>query len=122
MLMSALERIPPATFEGKLNAEGRVVVPAAIRRLLGVTSGDRLLFVADAEGVVRLTSARILVDTVWANNRGGDAVDAGEYVRHMRDEDRRHEVEQAEASRRDAIDDRSDAEVGDDLFANLDLL
>lgn len=120
--MSALEHVP-ATFEGKLNPEGRVVVPAAIRRLLGVGSGDRLLFVSDAHGAVTLTSARALIHAVWANNHGGDGGDSGEDVRQMRDADQQHELEQVlEISEQDAVDQRTDSEVGDELFADLDLL
>jgi AbrB family looped-hinge helix DNA binding protein len=119
--MSALEHIP-ATFEGKLNPEGRVVVPAAIRRLLGVSSGDRLLFVSDAQGGVRLTSAKALIHAVWANNHGGDGGDSGEDVRQMRDADRRYELEREQAiSEQDVADERTDAEVGDALFADLGL-
>ena len=119
--MSALEHVP-ATFEGKLNPEGRVVVPVAIRRLLGVGSGDRLLFVSDAQGGVRLTSARSLIHAVWANNHGGDAGDSGDDVRQMRDADQRHELEQErEMSEQDAADERTDDEVADELFANLHL-
>jgi bifunctional DNA-binding transcriptional regulator/antitoxin component of YhaV-PrlF toxin-antitoxin module len=119
--MSALEHVP-ATFEGKLNPEGRVVVPAAIRRLLGVGTGDRLLFVSDAQGRVSLTSATALIHAVWANNHGGDGGDSGEDVRQMRDADRQYELDQAqEISVQDALDERSDSEVADALFADLDL-
>jgi hypothetical protein len=62
------------------------------------------------------------VDLVWANNHGGDGGDSGEYVRQVRDADRKHEVDQAqEVSRQDPADERTDAEVGDALFASLDL-
>ena len=119
--MSALEHVP-ATFEGKLNPEGRVVVPAAIRRLLGVGSGDRLLFVSDAQGRELLTSAKELIHAVWANNHGGDGGDSGEDVRRMRDSDRQYELQQAqEISKQDSLDERTDSEVGDALFAALDL-
>jgi bifunctional DNA-binding transcriptional regulator/antitoxin component of YhaV-PrlF toxin-antitoxin module len=121
--MSALEHAPvAATFEGKLNAEGRVVVPVAIRRLLGVSSGDRLLFVSDADGNVRLTSVKAVIHGVWANNHGGDGGDSGEDVRRMREADRTRELEQLQdISQQDALDDRTDDEVANGLFASLNI-
>ena len=100
-----------------------MVVPAAIRRLLGVGSGDRLLFVSDAQGAVSLTSAKALIHAVWANNHGGDGGDSGKDVRQMRDADERYELEQVqEILEQDTVDRRTDSEVGDELFADLDLL
>jgi AbrB family looped-hinge helix DNA binding protein len=86
--MAAVGDIPSrATLEARLTPEGRIVVPAAIRRHLGVEAGDRLLFVTDDEGRVQLTTARALIHAVWANNHGGDGGNAGEYVREARDAD-----------------------------------
>jgi AbrB family looped-hinge helix DNA binding protein len=111
-----------AMLEGKINAEGRVVVPAAIRRVLGVGSGDRILFVTDEAGNVRLTSANAVIQTVWANNHGGDAGDSGDDVRELRDADRLLEQErEQEIAEQDASDLRTDDQVADALFDALDL-
>jgi AbrB family looped-hinge helix DNA binding protein len=110
------------TMESKINAEGRVVVPAAIRRLLGVRAGDRLLFVPDGLGGVRLTSPQALIREVWANNHGPEGGESGADVRAMRDEDQERELERLnETSAQDALDTRSDAEVASALFASLGL-
>ncbi len=42
-------------FETKISTGGRVVIPAAIRRQLGVTDGDTVLWVTH-DNVVRLTT------------------------------------------------------------------
>ena len=55
------------TCDSRLSPEGRVVIPAPIRRALGLHPGDRVTFVLDADGV-RLLSARALADLVWSNN------------------------------------------------------
>jgi len=120
--MAALDRLPPATVDGKINAEGRVVVPVSIRRLLGVGSGDRLLFVTDDAGNVRLTSVKAMIEAVWANNHGGEAGDSGEGVRSLRDADHQQELDQMqEISEQDAADTRTDDEVAAALFADLGL-
>jgi len=123
--MAALDRLPPATVDGKINAEGRVVVPVSIRRLLGVGSGDRLLFVTDDAGNVRLTSVKAMIEAVWANNHGGEigeAGNAGEDVRSLRDADHQQELDQMqEISEQDAADTRTDDEVAAALFADLGL-
>lgn len=55
------------TLDSRVSPEGRVVIPAPIRRALGLHPGDRVTFVLDADGV-RLLSARVLADLVWSNN------------------------------------------------------
>jgi AbrB family looped-hinge helix DNA binding protein len=113
--MSALE-------ESKINTEGRVVVPAAIRRLLQIGPGDRLLFVPDEHGGVRLTSPQALIRELWANNHGGDGGDSGKDVRAMRDDDRQSELGQLEETpAADGLDARSDDEVASELLASLGL-
>jgi bifunctional DNA-binding transcriptional regulator/antitoxin component of YhaV-PrlF toxin-antitoxin module len=98
-----------------------VVVPAAVRRLLGVGSGDRVLFVSDEQGVY-LTSPKALVHAVWANNPQGPAEDSADNVRHVRDADHQHEVERiGELLKSDPADDRTDDEFVDALFTSLDL-
>jgi hypothetical protein len=87
-----------------------------------VGPGDRLLFVSDDAGNVRLTSAKALIYAVWANNHGGDGGDSGRDVRSLRAADQQRELEQVqEISEQDALDTRTDGEVADALFASLDL-
>jgi AbrB family looped-hinge helix DNA binding protein len=72
----------------KLGPEGRVVIPASIRRHLGVGPGDNLRFVLHADGRVEIVSPQVLAEALWANNTGGDAVDSAELVRSVRSADR----------------------------------
>ncbi len=71
----------------RLGPEGRVVIPAPIRRHLGVGPGDNLRFLLRADGTVEIVSPRVLAEALWANNTGGDAVDSAEVVRELRRED-----------------------------------
>jgi AbrB family looped-hinge helix DNA binding protein len=41
-----------------LGERGRLVLPAPLRRQLGVEPGDRLIFTMDEEGVLRVLTAR----------------------------------------------------------------
>lgn len=88
----------------KLSAEGRVVVPAAIRAALGVGPGDRVRFVVE-DGEVKIVTAQSLLYAVWANNHGGDAGDSVVDVRRGR---------QADAARGAAKWDRVAAEIAAD--------
>lgn len=54
----------------RLSAEGRVVIPAAVRSALGVGPGCRVRFVV-SDGEVRLLTAQSLLAAVWANNHDG---------------------------------------------------
>jgi AbrB family looped-hinge helix DNA binding protein len=80
--------------ESKVSAEGRVSIPADIRHALGLQAGDRVQFVLDG-ATVRLVTARSLAESVWSHNTGGDACDAGEVIREVREaeEDRPGERE-----------------------------
>jgi AbrB family looped-hinge helix DNA binding protein len=81
----------PAVLDTKIGPEGRVVIPVAIRRLLGVSAGDHVQFVV-LDGHVELVSARQLAHQMWANNHGGDALDSTDVVRAERAHDRLVEV------------------------------
>jgi AbrB family looped-hinge helix DNA binding protein len=120
--VTARRPVPANTLESRINAEGRVVVPAAIRKLLGVGPGDRLLFVCDEHGAVRLTSAKILIEAMWANNHGIPGGDSGEDIRQMRDADREMEAErERELAEQRAADNRTDDEIAEQLFTELGL-
>ncbi len=80
----------------RLSPEGRVSIPAAVRHQLGVGAGDRIIFVQQDDGTYLMTTPMTLVREMWANNHGGDAGDAGEYVRDMREADNEQERLRAE--------------------------
>ncbi len=63
-----------------------MVVPAEVRRHLGVGPGDKLRFVVGEDGRVELVTARLLTLALWAHNTGG-AVDSTEIVRELRRQD-----------------------------------
>lgn len=48
-------REPAATYETSVDANGRIVLPAPVRRQLGVGPGDEVVLRLDADGV-RVTS------------------------------------------------------------------
>lgn len=77
----------PVTLDSTVSPEGRVVIPAPIRRALGLHPGDRVTFVLEPDGV-RLVSARVMADLVWSNNPPAPADgDATGDVREIRDRD-----------------------------------
>ena len=69
------------------------MIPAEIRRRLGVAAGDQVQFVVRGDGPIELATARMLTELVWANNHGGDALDSTEVVRAERERDRAVEAE-----------------------------
>lgn len=76
--------------ESKVSPEGRVSIPVAVRRQLGVQPGDSVRFLLGEDGQYRLATSRSVAEALWARNTGPDAGDAGETVRAMREaEDRR---------------------------------
>jgi AbrB family looped-hinge helix DNA binding protein len=68
----------------RVSPEGRVVIPAEVRRHLGVSGGDLVQFVMLEDGHVELVTPRMLAVALWANNHGGDALDSTELVRAER--------------------------------------
>jgi AbrB family looped-hinge helix DNA binding protein len=108
-------------FDKALSAEGRVVVPAAVRAVLGIGPGDRVRFVVE-NGEVRLVTARSLMFAVWANNHGGDAGDSVKEVRRSRQADRsRWSAKQERLEAAAASESRSEAEIENGLLAQLGL-
>ncbi len=102
-----------------MSSEGRVVIPAEVRRALGVSGGDRLRLVLE-DGEVRMTTARSMALGLWANNRGGDGEDAVADVRRFRRADRELSEARFEgAPGRNAVDPRSEDEIADGLLAEL---
>lgn len=123
-LMTRLE------YDTKISPEGRMVIPAEVRRALGLVAGDRIRLVLN-EGEVHLVSARTMAASVWANNHGGDAGDSVADVRAFRQGDRALSDARLEAqsgSQSDAQSDRtrepdlrSEDQIADDLMSVLGL-
>lgn len=57
---------PERAYNLKLQAQGRVVVPSAVRAELGVREGDELILLQEAGGY-RLTSRRVLARTLYGS-------------------------------------------------------
>lgn len=108
-------------YDTKLSAEGRVVIPAEVRRMLGLEAGGRLLIVIDGSDV-RLVTPRLLAEQIWTNNQGGDGGDSAIDLRLHREadalasEDRWDRIDAAAMA-----DTRSDEQVLADLFNGLGL-
>ena len=56
----------PYTYNLKLQAQGRIVVPADVRTELGVQEGDDLILVKEDYGY-RLTSRRLLAESLYGS-------------------------------------------------------
>jgi AbrB family looped-hinge helix DNA binding protein len=108
-------------FDTKLSAEGRIVIPAEVRRMLGVEIGGRLLIVVDGPDI-RLVTPRMLAEQIWTNNQGGDggdsAIDLGLFREQdvLASEDRWDRIEAAASA-----DTRSEEQVLADLLEGLGL-
>jgi len=113
-----------AEFQAKVSSQGRVVLPAAVRRTLGLRTGDTVNLSVDAEGVVRMVSARVLAERLWAANpvAGAPKGSAAAEVRAARDADRERSEDKyaAISARRDSVD-RSADELAGELLADLGL-
>ncbi|WP_203335262.1 AbrB/MazE/SpoVT family DNA-binding domain-containing protein [Nocardioides limicola] len=107
--------------DAKVSNEGRVVIPASVRSILGVGPGDRVRFVVE-EGEVKLVAAKSLLFAVWANNHGGDTGDAVADVRSERSSDSaRSEAKWARLANLDAAETRSEDEIEASLMAQFGL-
>lgn len=99
----------------RVSAEGRVVIPAEVRRAMALHEGDRVQFLVDDDGV-RLVTPAMLRYRLWANNHGGDAGDSAADMRAVRDSDA-----QDECGWTPVEDDRSDDAILADLVTGLGL-
>jgi AbrB family looped-hinge helix DNA binding protein len=62
----------------KVSPEGRVSIPAEVRRLLRLKAGDRVNFLVDRqESIVHLVTPRLLVEVLWSHNAPEGAVAGG---------------------------------------------
>lgn len=111
-------------YQTRISSQGRVVLPSAIRLALGLHTGDTLNVSVDAEGVVRMISARALAERLWAANRipSTPAGTAATEVRALRDADSALRAMKLEAisERRSAVT-RTEAELTSELLEDLGL-
>lgn len=75
----------------KVQAQGRVVVPADVRAELGVKEGDDLILLKDAGGY-RLTSRRLLAESLYGSLKKEGAIAERDLTGELLD-DRRAEAE-----------------------------
>jgi AbrB family looped-hinge helix DNA binding protein len=102
--------------ESRVNSQGRLVIPAEVRKRLGLHGEGLVHFIVGPDDDVRIVTPDLLRLSMWANNHGGDGGDSSVDMRVTRDED-------AESLVRDDVvdnDPRSDDELFDDLARALD--
>ena len=105
----------------KVSNEGRVVIPAAVRAVVGVAPGGRVRFVVE-DGEVKIVTAQSLLFAVWANNHGGDTGDAVADVRAARRADTvRADAKWARLAAADASESRTEDEIEAGLLDQLGL-
>lgn len=111
----------PVSIDTKLSPEGRVVIPASVRSVLGIGPGDRVRFVVE-DGLVTLVTAQSLLSAVWAKNQGDDAGDSVVDVREVRHADRaRSAAKRNRMAEAVATESRSEEEIESGLLAQLGL-
>lgn len=112
-----------AEFRATLSSQGRLVLPAELRRALDLHPGDVLSLTLDQEGVVRFTTARQLANQLWAAYADAEEAPVGtaaKQLREMRDTEAakltaRHE----RISTRRAAAERTEDELEAELLADL---
>lgn len=78
------------TYNLKLQAQGRIVVPTDVRTELGVEEGDELILVKEEYGY-RLTSRRLLAESLYGSLRKAEG-DKRDFTQELLD-DRKTEAE-----------------------------
>lgn len=80
------------TYNLKLQAQGRIVVPADVRIELGVQEGDELILVKEDSGY-RMTSRRLLAESLYGSLQKAES-DERDFTQELLDD------RQAEADRK----------------------
>lgn len=114
-----------AAFHTTVSSQGRVVLPAALRRALDLREGDTLNLSLDQDGVVRMATARQLANSLWDAYADAEEAPVGTAVaalREMRDADvSQTDAKYARVSARRAAVDRSEDDLAVELMADLGL-
>jgi AbrB family looped-hinge helix DNA binding protein len=116
-----------AEFHTTLSSQGRLVLPAELRRALDLHAGDVLSLTLDQEGVVRLATARQLANQLWAAYADAEEAPVGTaatQLREMRDAEAakltaRHERISARRAAAERTEDELEAELMADLATGL---
>ncbi|WP_267594188.1 AbrB/MazE/SpoVT family DNA-binding domain-containing protein [Carbonactinospora thermoautotrophica] len=112
-----LEEAGMVTGTAKLGQEGRLRIPAEVRRDAHLQEGQELVIISEGPGRLRLTTREALQAAVWAAAGGGQH-DAIADVRAFRDAEAR-ELEDRVANPPPAG--AGDDEIGQDLLRELGL-
>ncbi len=105
----------------KIGPSNRVVLPAAIRAALGVQEGDRIEFVVRGLDV-HVTTGRLRMEAVWAQNHGGDMGDSTADIRQERCDDLdRQAAKDERIAALIAADERSEEQIAQELLSSLGL-
>ncbi|MDQ1250646.1 MAG: hypothetical protein QG597_5025 [Actinomycetota bacterium] len=117
VIMASIQQV-----DSKLSKENRVVVPRQVRDALGIGSGDRVVFLLDGDGSVRVSTPRLMAMAVWARNTGGDVGDSTADLRQQRNADQAAaEAKFARIAATQQADERTEDEIADQLMAALGL-
>ena len=109
-------------FHTTLSSQGRLVLPAELRRALDLHAGDVLSLTLDQEGVVRLITARQLANQLWAAYAAAEEAPAGTaatQLREMRDAEAAKLTKHERISARRAAAERTEDELEAELMADL---
>ena len=116
-----------AEFHTTLSSQGRLVLPAALRRALDLHAGDVLSLTLDEDGVVRLATARQLAHQLWAAYADAEEAlvgTAAKQLRKTRDAEAakltaRHDRISARRAAAERTEDELEAELMADLATGL---
>lgn len=108
------------SFDTTMSKEGRVVIPAELRRALGVKAGD-VLHLSLEGASLKVTTSHALMAEVWANNSGEPTGDAGADVRAFRDGDTALDNARHAALADTPADPLTEDALADDLLSRLGL-
>ena len=81
----------------RVGAQGRIVLPAAVREVTGLKEGDEFIVVVDDGGIRLLTPAQAVreVQEMFRKYRRPGRLLSTELIRERREENRREEHEEA---------------------------
>lgn len=106
----------------RLSNEGRIVIPAEIRRLMHAEPGDIIHFKWDTEtSRIEIFTAQQIVEMVWENNKSVEPADSAQLVRSGRDEDQSIAMESEKRMAAPAVESTDNPDAMVKLLSALDL-